>query len=64
MPYSNRIAHARVQVGGDIMALTPHPDVAPHTLHGNAHALPWQLESHGGDRAVMVLDAPASAAWR
>ncbi len=63
MPYSNRIAHARLQVGDDIETLAPHPDVAPHTLHGNAHALPWQLDSHGEDHAVMVLDAPASAAW-
>jgi aldose 1-epimerase len=63
MPYSNRIAQARVRVDGDDVALAPHPDAAPHTLHGNAHALPWQLESHTADRAVLVLDAAASPAW-
>jgi len=63
MPYSNRIAQAQLQVDGVVMALAPHPDVAPHTLHGNAHALPWQLESHGADHAVMALDAAASPAW-
>ena len=64
MPYSNRIAGGRLQVGGDVVTLAPHPDVAPHTLHGNAHALPWQLESQGVDHAVMVLQAPAGPAWR
>lgn len=63
MPYSNRIARARVRVDGADVVLVPHPDAAPHTLHGNAHALPWLLESHGTDYAVMVLEAEASPAW-
>lgn len=63
MPYSNRIAQARVRVDGQQVLLAPHPDAAPHTLHGNAHALPWSLASHDAAGAVMVLDAAASAAW-
>lgn len=63
MPYSNRIAQARVRVADTDVALAPHPDALPHTLHGNAHALPWQLQSQGADRAVMVLDAASSPAW-
>jgi aldose 1-epimerase len=63
MPYSNRIAQARVRVADTDVALAPHPDAFPHTLHGNAHALPWQLQSQGADHAVMVLDAASSPAW-
>ena len=63
MPYSNRIANATVQVNGKAMALAAHPDAAPHTLHGNAHAQAWQLEASAATSAVMTLDSPASAAW-
>lgn len=63
MPYSNRVAGARVQVQGQAFALAPHPDALPHTLHGNAHALPWRMRSQASDGALMVLDAPPSAAW-
>ncbi len=45
LPYSNRIANATVRVGGEAVALAAHPDAAPHTLHGNAHAQAWQLLS-------------------
>ena len=63
MPYSNRIADARVLVNGESVALLPHPDAAPHSLHGNAHALAWQLESCAQASASMTLDAQPSAAW-
>ena len=63
MPYSNRIANATVHVNGDSVALAPHPDAAPHTLHGNAHLLPWMLEQNDANSAVMLLDATPSAAW-
>ncbi|MEP6970723.1 MAG: hypothetical protein ABJA49_09785, partial [Betaproteobacteria bacterium] len=63
MPYSNRIAQACMRVDGADVMLVPHPDAAPHTLHGNAHALPWQVESNDADHAVLVLDAAASPAW-
>lgn len=63
MPYSNRIANATVHVNGEAIGLRPHPDAAPHTLHGNAHVLPWQLSHLDANSAVMTLDSPASAAW-
>jgi aldose 1-epimerase len=63
MPYSNRIAHARVRVQGEEVLLQPHPDAVPHTLHGNAHLLPWRLDRYDTASAVMSLDAAASAAW-
>ena len=40
LPYSNRIANARVLMQGEEVLLQPHPDAAPHTLHGHAHLLP------------------------
>jgi aldose 1-epimerase len=63
MPYSNRIANARLMANGNPVALQAHPDAAPHTLHGNAQALPWRLASASESDAVMTLQAPASAAW-
>jgi aldose 1-epimerase len=63
IPYSNRIASAQLMVDGQTVALTPHPDSLPHSLHGNAHAQAWQIEHTDGARAVMTLDSPASAAW-
>ncbi len=62
-PYSNRIADAQVQVGEAHVALQAHPDAAPHTLHGNAHAQPWQLEHASVDTATLVLHSPAAPAW-
>lgn len=63
MPYSNRIANASVLVDGGAVQLAPHPDGVPHTLHGNAHRLPWKLEQSDATSAVMTLDAAASAEW-
>lgn len=63
MPYSNRIAHAVVQVNGEAVALQPHPDAAPHTLHGNAHLQAWQVAALAQDQATLTLDSPAGPAW-
>ncbi len=63
MPYSNRIANASVQVNGEAVRLVPHPDGAPHTVHGNAHRLAWKLEQSDATSAVMTLDAAPGAEW-
>jgi aldose 1-epimerase len=63
MPYSNRIAHATVQVNGEAVALAPHPNAVPHTLHGNAHAQPWRVQQADAASATLVLASPASPAW-
>ena len=63
VPYSNRIAQARLATPDGVVALAPHPDAAPHTLHGNAHGLPWRVQEHDATQALMVLDSPASPAW-
>ena len=63
LPYSNRIAQARVRVQGEEVRLQPHPDALPHTLHGTAHLQPWSLEQHDDATAVLLLDAAPSPAW-
>ncbi|MEO6626094.1 MAG: aldose 1-epimerase [Burkholderiaceae bacterium] len=63
MPYSNRVANARVCVDGVEIALKPHPDSLPHALHGNAHRLPWRLDQQDDSSALLRLDAPPSADW-
>lgn len=63
LPYSNRIAKAQVQTPEGVTALSPHPDAAPHTLHGPAHGMAWSVKTHDTSSATLVLDHPASAAW-
>ena len=63
MPYSNRIADATLRVNGATLALAPHPDAAPHTLHGNAHAQAWQVAQADAGSAVLTLDSASCAAW-
>jgi aldose 1-epimerase len=62
-PYSNRIAGARLQTPQGEIALDPHPDARPHTLHGNAHGLAWGVASHTPSSATVALDSPACGAW-
>lgn len=63
VPYSNRIAGARLQTPQGEVALDPHPDAHPHTLHGNAHGLPWQVAQADEAAATLTLDSPACGAW-
>jgi aldose 1-epimerase len=63
LPFSNRIAQARVRVQGEDVRLAPHPDALPHALHGNAHLLRWTVTQQQADSAVLALDAPPSEAW-
>ena len=45
MPYSNRIRDARLTHAGVIHELPSHPAAQPHTLHGVAQTLPWQVST-------------------
>ena len=62
-PFSNRIARARVRVDGVDHPVRPHPDAAPHALHGHSHLQPWQLMARSDDEATLALDAHAGDAW-
>jgi aldose 1-epimerase len=63
VPYSNRIAQARLSTPSGEVLLAPHPDAQPHTLHGNAHGLPWRCSEQSATSATLLLDSPACAAW-
>jgi aldose 1-epimerase len=63
VPYSNRIEGAVLQTARGSVPLPPHPDGAPHTLHGHAHGLPWTVTTQSQDSATLTLDSPPCAAW-
>ncbi|SFU08580.1 aldose 1-epimerase [Paraburkholderia aspalathi] len=62
IPYSNRIAHARLAVLDQVVALPPHPLSAPHTLHGVCQILPWQCVAQTQRHAKLCVDY-AGAEW-
>jgi aldose 1-epimerase len=59
IPYSGRIRDARL---GEV-ALRPHPDTLPHTLHGAAHRRVWRLMDATDAAAGMVLEHAGDAEW-
>lgn len=64
-PYANRIRHARLCIGGETWRLPPHPAAAPHTLHGCAHTLPWQVSAQDEQSLTMAVEyAGAHWPWR
>jgi aldose 1-epimerase len=63
LPYSNRIAQARLHTPQGAVGLSPHPDAHPHTLHGNAHGMPWQASQTLEAQATMTLESAPCAAW-
>ncbi|MEJ8825937.1 hypothetical protein WKW80_28560 [Variovorax humicola] len=63
IPYWGRISNAQLQHGGAAIALCPHPDALPHTLHGTAHQSSWQVEHHQGTRLTLSLDKAPDAHW-
>lgn len=63
MPYSNRIADAKVRIEGEVVSLLAHPAAVPHTLHGNAHAQSWTTTASSETTATLELQSAASLAW-
>ncbi|WP_416772886.1 aldose 1-epimerase [Pseudomonas sp. RHF3.3-3] len=47
LPYSNRLRDARLEHAGASHVLPAHPAALPHTLHGVAQTLPWQVVEQG-----------------
>lgn len=62
-PFHNRIEGARFSFGGRKARLPPHPDTAPHALHGMASRLPWVLRGVDGRRAELSLRRAADEIW-
>jgi aldose 1-epimerase len=63
IPYSNRIANARLEFEGVSHVLAPHPLDLPNTLHGHAQRCAWRTHAHHSQRAELVLDAQACEHW-
>ncbi len=63
MPYSNRIADAKLSFGDEEVSLLPHPASAPHTLHGNAHAQSWRVVASSDTTADLELKSASGPAW-
>jgi aldose 1-epimerase len=63
IPYANRISDAQLRMDGHAHPLPPHPDAAPHTLHGPAHRLPWQVVRSGAAEAMLELRHPGTGEW-
>jgi aldose 1-epimerase len=55
MPYSNRIRGAQLRFQGRTYPLPAHPEATPHTLHGVAHTVPWQLLNRTADSVTLAL---------
>jgi aldose 1-epimerase len=63
VPYWGRIAQSVLHHAGHAYPLAPHPDAAPHTLHGIAHRRAWTVQDSGADFAVISYRHEADAHW-
>ena len=63
IPYGNRVRDGRLLFQGLEHALSPHPDAAPHTLHGHAHRKAWRLSRRDVASARMELDHDGTGEW-
>ena len=62
IPYANRVAHARFSFGGEDFQLGLNFAGHPHSLHGNAWMLAWNVVSADAARVHLALDyAPPHA---
>lgn len=63
VPYSNRIAYGRFELGGKTYELPPHPTGYPHANHGLGWLERWTVKEHQSNRITLLLDFSASAHW-
>ncbi|MEJ8847762.1 aldose 1-epimerase [Variovorax rhizosphaerae] len=63
VPYWGRIANAQLRHAGERIALCPHPDAVPHTLHGTAHQSQWQVVHRDDAHITLHLDKHSDAHW-
>ena len=60
VPYSNRIAHARLRFGGREFELDRNFGEHPHSIHGVGWQRPWHVAAQDGTTALLTLDHVAS----
>lgn len=63
IPYSGRIANARLRHEGALIELTAHPGGEPHALHGPAHRHAWTLSGATADAAELCYVHEPDADW-
>lgn len=63
LPYWGRIRDSQLATPEGPVALRPHPDAAPHTLHGPAHRHPWQLVRVSADSAELAYHHAGDDEW-
>lgn len=63
VPYRNRIYHSRLQMQEGLIALEPHQQAIPHTLHGPAQLRPWSGEEHSGGSLTIQIGWKPDEAW-
>jgi aldose 1-epimerase len=54
-PYSNRIKNGKLVFQGEHFSLPAHPDSPPHTLHGVAHTLPWEVTGASAEEITIQV---------
>lgn len=59
VPYSNRIAHARLFAGGTDFALDRNFGDHPHAIHGVGWQREWAVEAHDATSALLALEHSA-----
>jgi aldose 1-epimerase len=60
VPYSNRVAAARLAFGGATHALARNFGDHPHSIHGLGWQRPWTVAGAAADSALLVLDHDAA----
>lgn len=60
VPYSNRIAHAKLRFEGRDFQLDRNFGDHPHSIHGVGWQRPWRVHAHEEASALLVLDHTAS----
>ncbi len=56
VPYSNRIADARLAFGGKTHTLARNSGEHPHAIHGVGWQRPWTIVEHGRASALLALE--------
>jgi aldose 1-epimerase len=60
IPYSNRIANAKLSVAGHVYELERNFGEHPHSIHGIGWQRPWRVVAHDNVNALLALDHTAT----
>jgi hypothetical protein len=60
VPYSNRIANARLAVSGRVLELARNFGEHPHAIHGVGWQRPWRVLAHNATSALLALEHTAA----